>query len=130
VRTTSGYDWIWFPTRLAIYARDSWTCLACCHGAGEKRLERLSLDHVLPTSLGGGNKPANLITLCVSCNSERGARLLAEWRSELVAVAACAVRLPLDRAAARELAMELRPGRILAGRARKRRPPLELDVPF
>lgn len=39
-RRTSGYDWIWRPTRLAIYARDGNACVRC----GSPHA--LSLDHI------------------------------------------------------------------------------------
>lgn len=135
MRTTSGYDWVWFPTRLAIYARDGWRCLACGAEAGERRLERLSLDHVVPTSAGGDNGHKNLITLCVSCNSARRAVPLAEWRPELVAIARRQVRRKLDREAARKLAEELRPQRFASARLRGARRYLAPDpalaaVPF
>ncbi len=129
-RTVSGYDWVWFPTRIAIYMRDGWRCLACGAKPGERRLERLSLDHVRPD---GGNSPRNLITLCVSCNSERLRKPLRERRPDLVPVARRHVRRSLDRDAARELAAELRPQRFKAKRVRNARrylPAENCGVPF
>ncbi len=104
-RAASGYDWIWYPTRLAIYARDGHTCLAC----GSR--ERLTLDHVRPVSRGGSNLPRNLITLCLSCNSSRQDRPLSVWKPGLQHVARRHTRRQLDREAARTLARELRPAR-------------------
>lgn len=55
--------------RGAVYARDGFACLHC--GAEEN----LTLDHIHPFSLGGNDEPANLQTLCRSCNSRKGARI-------------------------------------------------------
>jgi hypothetical protein len=56
--------------RREIFERDGFACLAC--GATED----LTVDHVLPRSAGGGNGRDNLQTLCRSCNSRKGSRLL------------------------------------------------------
>lgn len=133
MRTTSGADWIWTTTRLAIYARDGWRCVACGREPGEARLEKLSLDHVRPTCRGGSNKPSNLITLCVSCNGSRGASPISRWRPDLVAVVRRLRRRKLDRVAARKLAGELRPGRFIAKALRDARrfaPHPVTDLPF
>jgi 5-methylcytosine-specific restriction endonuclease McrA len=55
--------------RLLVHERDGWRCLHC--GTGE----RLTLDHVVPWSLGGSDGQANLQTLCTSCNCRKGARV-------------------------------------------------------
>jgi len=55
--------------RLAVYARDGYACVFC--GATEP----LSLDHIWPWSLGGSDEPENLQTLCIPCNSKKGARV-------------------------------------------------------
>ena len=40
----------------------------------------LSLDHVVPYSLGGCHRsPENLVLACKSCNSSKGQRVLADW---------------------------------------------------
>ena len=54
-------------TRELVFERDDNMCLSC--GA----TEQLSLDHVYPYSLGGTDDEGNLQTLCVSCNSRKGA---------------------------------------------------------
>lgn len=56
--------------RQHVYARDAHQCVAC--GA----TDRLSLDHIVPWSAGGSDKADNLRTLCVPCNSRKGARRL------------------------------------------------------
>jgi hypothetical protein len=55
--------------RSAVYERDGYACLHC--GA----MERLSLDHIHPWSLGGPDTLENLQTLCRPCNSRKGARV-------------------------------------------------------
>lgn len=55
--------------RLEVYTRDGFTCLHC----GTDEL--LSLDHIHPWSLGGGDTLENLQTLCRPCNSRKGARV-------------------------------------------------------
>lgn len=57
-------------TRASVYARDGHRCLVC------GTTQRLSLDHIVPWSAGGSDKPDNLRTLCVICNSRKGARRL------------------------------------------------------
>jgi len=56
--------------RWAIFQRDGYACLAC----GSR--SDLTIDHVHAVSLGGSNDPSNLRTLCRSCNSSKGARVL------------------------------------------------------
>lgn len=69
----SGSHWIRPAKRLAIYARDGFACAYC--GAED----RLSLDHVRPSSLGGGNQATNLVTACIPCNSARRDVGLKAW---------------------------------------------------
>ena len=57
--------------RRNIYARDSSTCQYC-----RKKLptSELSLDHVIPRSLGGKTVWENLVCCCVKCNARKGGR--------------------------------------------------------
>lgn len=55
--------------RQMVYRRDGYRCVGC--GTSE----RLSLDHIHPWSLGGSDDPTNLQTMCVPCNSRKGARV-------------------------------------------------------
>jgi hypothetical protein len=55
--------------REAVYIRDGHACITC--GA----TEALSLDHIHPWSLGGEDTYENLQTLCMPCNSSKGARV-------------------------------------------------------
>lgn len=55
--------------RKAVYERDHYRCVEC--GA----TDHLSLDHIIPWSLGGEDTMENLQTMCRSCNSRKGNRL-------------------------------------------------------
>jgi hypothetical protein len=55
--------------RAAVFARDGHRCLWC------DTAERLTLDHVEPYKLDGPDTLENLQTLCLSCNSRKGARV-------------------------------------------------------
>jgi hypothetical protein len=53
-----------------VFARDGNTCLEC--GATDD----LTVDHIVPESRGGQLVPENLRTLCRSCNSKKGAKVV------------------------------------------------------
>lgn len=53
--------------RTLVYERDGYRCVLC--GTDES----LSLDHIWPWSRGGRDTPDNLRTLCIPCNSRKGA---------------------------------------------------------
>jgi len=61
-----GKHWIRDDLRLAILDRDEWSCVYC--GA----TDHLSLDHLVPRSKNGHNRPTNLITACKPCNQSKG----------------------------------------------------------
>jgi hypothetical protein len=69
-----GMNWIRQERRLAIYLRDGLACVYC--GAAVEDGTILTLDHVIPHSLGGSNAATNLVTCCHRCNSSRGNRSL------------------------------------------------------
>ncbi|MFJ6566564.1 HNH endonuclease [Streptomyces sp. NPDC091292] len=58
--------------RYEILRRDNHACRYC--GATAPRV-KLNVDHVIPTSLGGSDKPDNLVTACVECNSGKTSSL-------------------------------------------------------
>ena len=62
-----GSKWIGKVRRRRIYARDGHRCVYC-----GKLAERLTLDHIVPRSMGGTNVTENLITACMECNRNRG----------------------------------------------------------
>ena len=56
------------PTRLAILIRDNYTCGYC----GKRcRDDELTIDHVIPSSKGGGWTWDNLVTACKDCNRKK-----------------------------------------------------------
>lgn len=62
----------WIPqrTRQAVFDRDGHACVSC--GAADD----LTIDHIYPRLLGGRHVEDNFQTLCRSCNSRKGARVL------------------------------------------------------
>ncbi|MFN3597476.1 MAG: HNH endonuclease [Rubricoccaceae bacterium] len=64
-------------TRRNVFRRDGHRCQYC--GA----TERLTLDHVVPRSRGGGDTWENLVAACVPCNNRKGNRTPEEARMPL-----------------------------------------------
>lgn len=62
--------------RKKVFERDAYQCHYC-----SKQLTRFSatLDHIQPVSEGGDNSYQNLVTACLHCNSERGAKPIMEF---------------------------------------------------
>lgn len=52
--------------RFEVLKRDNYTCRYCGAKAPDVTL---TVDHVIPTTLGGGDDPTNLVTACEPCNS-------------------------------------------------------------
>lgn len=52
--------------------RDGFRCLCC----GDINPENLTIDHVVPKSVGGTDNLYNLQTLCKVCNSNKGAEII------------------------------------------------------
>ncbi|MFF8036213.1 HNH endonuclease [Streptomyces sp. NPDC016626] len=52
--------------RYEVLRRDNHTCRYCGAMAPEVSL---TVDHVVPQALGGGDEPSNLVTACAACNS-------------------------------------------------------------
>lgn len=74
-------SWITKEKRLAIYGRDNYTCQYC----GKIMTQNgLTLDHIKSRLNGGSNKPNNLITACLSCNSKKKERSAKEYLEFLV----------------------------------------------
>lgn len=58
-------------SRLNIYLRDGFICQYC---RDRFLTEELNFDHVIPRSRGGRTCWENIITCCISCNSEKANR--------------------------------------------------------
>lgn len=52
--------------RFEVIRRDNYTCRYCGGSAPDVKL---TVDHVIPTALGGHDEPSNLVTACVDCNA-------------------------------------------------------------
>ncbi|MBY4381855.1 HNH endonuclease [Rhodococcus fascians] len=56
--------------RFEILRRDNHLCRYCGATAPDVKL---TVDHVVPTALGGSDEPSNLVTACADCNSGKSA---------------------------------------------------------
>lgn len=56
--------------RFEILRRDNHACRYCGASAPDAKL---TVDHVVPQALGGGDEPSNLVTACAACNSGKSA---------------------------------------------------------
>jgi len=72
--SNNGSKWCRPARRLAIYARDAFTCVYC-----EAQGGLLTLDHVTPVEMGGSHHESNLVTACFRCNSAKQAKSLRSW---------------------------------------------------
>ncbi len=68
-------------SRLNVFARDNNTCQYC--GKTFPRSE-LNIDHVIPRSRGGLTTWENVVCCCISCNRQKGGRLLHEAGMRLI----------------------------------------------
>lgn len=53
-------------TRFEVLRRDDYTCRYCGQCAPDVKL---TIDHVVPSALGGSDDPSNLVPACKDCNS-------------------------------------------------------------
>ncbi len=67
--------------RKNLFARDD----HCCQYCGQVRpLSQLSLDHVIPRSMGGKTTWENIVCSCMQCNSRKGGRTPAQAGMKLL----------------------------------------------
>jgi len=62
--------------RLKVYKRDNWTCVSCgvkVERTKEYAPHQASIDHIIPVSKGGSHTYDNVQTMCVTCNTLKGA---------------------------------------------------------
>lgn len=52
--------------RFEVLRRDNYTCRYC---GAKAETSPLTVDHVVPVALGGGDDPSNLVAACADCNS-------------------------------------------------------------
>lgn len=50
-----------------VFRRDNFTCQYCGH-----KSVNMTLDHIIPQTRDGEDKPKNLVTSCQECNSKKG----------------------------------------------------------
>jgi 5-methylcytosine-specific restriction endonuclease McrA len=58
-------------TRFAIYAMMDFKCVWCQRDMHSEDRNEIHLDHLIPKSDGGSNRPENLIVACANCNCTR-----------------------------------------------------------
>ena len=64
----------WNKLKWSVLARDGFKCMYC--GKGPDDGAKLQVDHIWPTSEGGGDDFFNLISSCHLCNAAKGGTLL------------------------------------------------------
>lgn len=64
----NGYKTLSKGTRYDVLKRDNFKCVLCGRSPAVDPKIILHIDHIIPKSKGGDNKPANLQTLCSDCN--------------------------------------------------------------
>lgn len=53
----------------------------CCAYCGERK--KLTLDHVIPLTLGGRHSIGNILPACTRCNQRKGSKLLSQHRKRV-----------------------------------------------
>lgn len=66
-------------SRREVFARDGYTCQYC-----GKHTRDLTLDHVIPRSMGGRDTWDNLVSACRECNHRKGSRTPEQARMHLL----------------------------------------------
>lgn len=67
-------------SRHSIYKRDGFTCQYCGKRPGS---EELTIDHVMPRSLGGKTTWENCVLSCIKCNNKKDNKTLKEAHMKL-----------------------------------------------
>src|SRR5687767_11473689 len=86
-----GSKWLRKTTRLALYLRADFRCVYCPEDApslaGADQAE-CGVDHLVCSSHGGSNEPANLVFICRRHNSQRGTK---DWECLVTVAQAVAI---------------------------------------
>lgn len=69
-----------FSTK-SVFRRDSYTCAYC---GKRKKVEDLSIDHIIPRSRKGGTNWLNCVTSCFTCNNKKSNMTPAEASMKLL----------------------------------------------
>lgn len=70
-------------SRRNLFRRDRNTCQYC---GSRRSTEDLSIDHVVPRSLGGQSSWTNCVVACLECNARKGNRSLASARMQILRI--------------------------------------------
>jgi hypothetical protein len=70
-----GPQYGWENVKMYVRARDKYTCQYC----GAVMPPGLEVDHIVPRSRGGSDRPDNLATACRACNEAKGNLTAAEF---------------------------------------------------
>lgn len=70
-------------SRRNIYKRDGFVCQYCGDRPGS---HELSIDHIVPRSLGGKSTWENCVLACTDCNAHKASRSLEEARMTLIQI--------------------------------------------
>ena len=70
-----GEQYGWENIKMYVRARDNYTCQYC----GAVNPPDLEVDHIMPRSQGGSDRPDNLVAACHDCNQRKGNRTAAEF---------------------------------------------------
>ena len=70
-----GEQYGWENVKMYVRTRDRYTCQYC----GVVRPPDLEVDHILPRSRGGTDRPDNLVAACHTCNAAKGNQTAAEF---------------------------------------------------
>jgi len=70
-----GEQYGWENVKMYVRARDKYTCQYC----GVVMPPDLEVDHVVPRSRGGTNRPHNLVAACHECNRRKGNQTATEF---------------------------------------------------
>lgn len=70
-KNTDGYE-KWRKSR---FLKQGGLCFYC---EDWMPLTRINVEHIVPRSRGGSNKPENLVLSCSPCNKDKGSRMLTE----------------------------------------------------
>ncbi len=82
-RNSRKKDRVTLNSRIAIVKEFSNQCARCKKPGGSlSERDKLTMDHVVPKSLGSSNRKENLILLCGECNNKKGNDLL-RWFKDL-----------------------------------------------
>ena len=76
-----GEQYGWENVKMYVRARDKYTCQYC----GVVRPPDLEVDHVVPRSRGGTDRPNNLVAACHECNRRKGNQTATEFGCPQVA---------------------------------------------